>query len=62
VYTNCVAAIVESATNDPNVGLGSIGPTVIGNNPGNEWAEFRVYLDLVSDLCYNSTSVGCVWF
>jgi len=56
VYTNCVAAIAESATNDPNVGLGTIGATVTGNNPGNAWAEFRVYLDLVSDLCYNTTS------
>jgi hypothetical protein len=48
-YTNCVAAIAESVTSDPSVGLGSIGPTVIGNNPRNGWAEFRVYLDLVSD-------------
>lgn len=51
-----MSALEKSATNDPNVGLGNIGPIVIGNNPGNAWAEFRVYLDAVSSLCYNLTS------
>jgi glyoxylase-like metal-dependent hydrolase (beta-lactamase superfamily II) len=56
LYDNCVAALQKSGTNDPVVGLENIGQTVIGNNPGNAWAEFRVYLDAVSELCYNVTS------
>ena len=56
LYNNCVDAIAKSATNDPNVGLGTIATDVLTNNPGNAWAEFRVYLDLVGDLCYNTTS------
>jgi glyoxylase-like metal-dependent hydrolase (beta-lactamase superfamily II) len=56
LYDNCVAAIQESATSNTDVGLATIGATVMENNPGNAWAEFRVYLDLVSDLCYNTTN------
>jgi glyoxylase-like metal-dependent hydrolase (beta-lactamase superfamily II) len=56
LYDNCVAALQKSGMNDPAVGLGNIGAAVMGNNPGNAWAEFRVYLDAVSDLCYNVTS------
>jgi glyoxylase-like metal-dependent hydrolase (beta-lactamase superfamily II) len=56
LYNNCVAAISTSGTNDPRVGLQGIGTTVLGNNPGNVWAEFRVYIDAVADLCYNMTS------
>ena len=56
LFNNCVAAIEKSGTNDPTVGLGSMATTVIKNNPGNVWAEFRVYIDDAGDLCYNMTS------
>lgn len=45
-----------SATSNTDIGLATIGATVTGNNPGNEWAEFRAYLDLVSDYCDNTTN------
>ncbi|KAH8811313.1 beta-lactamase-like protein [Xylogone sp. PMI_703] len=56
LYNNCVAAIQKSGTNDATVGLGNIASIVLANNPGNPWAEFGVYLDAISDLCYNMTS------
>ncbi|OIW30174.1 Metallo-hydrolase/oxidoreductase [Coniochaeta ligniaria NRRL 30616] len=56
LYDNCFAAIQKSGTDDPAVGLGVIAPIVLQNNVGNSWAEFGVYLDAISELCYNVTS------
>lgn len=56
LYNNCMSAIQKSGTNDPAVGLENVASIVLANNPENPWAEFGVYLDAISDLCYNMTS------
>ena len=54
--SSCKAAIELTATADPVLGADHIQKTVLAANPGNYWAVFRAYLDLVSERCANATS------
>lgn len=56
LYHNCEAALGQSATDDPGVGLGGISSDVLDGNPGNYWALVAVYQDAVAERCYNATS------
>jgi glyoxylase-like metal-dependent hydrolase (beta-lactamase superfamily II) len=52
----CTDAIGLTATSDPVLGAMNIQSEVLGSNPGNYWAVFKVYLDLVAERCANVTS------
>lgn len=54
--TACTAAIELSATADPVLGAMHIQDTVLAANPGNYWAVFRAYLDVVAERCANVTN------
>jgi glyoxylase-like metal-dependent hydrolase (beta-lactamase superfamily II) len=53
---NCNASIALTATNDAVLGANNIIGSVAKNNPGNYWADFKVYLDLVAEHCANLTN------
>jgi glyoxylase-like metal-dependent hydrolase (beta-lactamase superfamily II) len=54
--TNCNASISLTTTNDSILGAYNILASVGKNNPGNFWASFKVYLDLVAEHCANITN------
>jgi glyoxylase-like metal-dependent hydrolase (beta-lactamase superfamily II) len=54
--TNCNMSIALTATNDAILGVNNIIGSVAKNNPGNWWADFKVYLDLVAEHCANITN------
>jgi glyoxylase-like metal-dependent hydrolase (beta-lactamase superfamily II) len=56
LYSACKDAIGLTATDDPVLGAAHIQSTVTATNPGNYWAVFKVYLDLVAERCANVTS------
>lgn len=56
LHTACTAAIELSATADPVLGAGNIQGAVLATNPGNYWAVFRAYLDVVAERCANVTN------
>jgi len=53
---NCEWAINTSATNDPNIGFNALTGPVSTKNPGNGWAPFKVYLDVLAEACANKTN------
>lgn len=53
---NCEYALNESATNDPLIGAGNLLPPVATLNPGNPWAEFKVYINELAAFCANRTN------
>ena len=59
LFGNCKAAIEASATDDPVLGAQKIVEAALATNPGNSWAEFRTYLDVVDNYCANVT--GETW-
>lgn len=59
LFANCKSAIEASATDDPVLGAQKIVEASLAANPGNSWAEFRTYLDVVNNYCANVT--GEVW-
>ena len=59
LFGNCKSAIEASATDDPVLGAQNIVEAALAANPGNSWAEFRTYLDVVNNYCANVT--GEVW-
>jgi glyoxylase-like metal-dependent hydrolase (beta-lactamase superfamily II) len=52
----CTDAIGLTATADPVLGAMHIENKVLGTNPGNYWALFKVYMDLVAERCANVTN------
>jgi glyoxylase-like metal-dependent hydrolase (beta-lactamase superfamily II) len=56
LFTNCVWAVNQSATNDPNIGAAAIFGPVMTKNPGNPWAAFKVYLDTLAEVCADLTN------
>jgi len=56
LFANCNASLALTSTNDPLLGANNILGSVLKNNPGNGWAEFKVYLDLVAEHCANTTN------
>ncbi|KAI9694231.1 MAG: hypothetical protein M1820_009089 [Bogoriella megaspora] len=59
LFQNCKDAL--ALTGDPPNSTNPISnsvvlPPVIVANPGNPWAEFKVYLDTVADYCNNKTN------
>jgi glyoxylase-like metal-dependent hydrolase (beta-lactamase superfamily II) len=56
LFDNCKATIALSTTNDPLLGADNIIGTVQKNNPGNRWAQFKLYLDIVAERCANITN------
>ena len=59
LFANCKAAIEASATDDPVLVAQKIVEASLAANPGNSWAEFRMYLDVIDDHCADVT--GDVW-
>ncbi|MCJ1354762.1 MAG: hypothetical protein MMC33_004751 [Icmadophila ericetorum] len=57
LYKNCAAAIALSAS-PPNatnpISAETLIPPVIADNPGNSWAEFKIYLNTVAAYCANT--------
>ena len=53
------ATIKASATDDPMLGAQKIVEASLAASPGNSWAEFRTYLDVIGDYCVDVT--GEVW-
>ncbi|KAK0622602.1 beta-lactamase-like protein [Immersiella caudata] len=57
LYNNCAEALLESAPGgNPRTDIAKISEKVLGDNPGNVWAQFAVYLDAVAEVCYEKTS------
>jgi glyoxylase-like metal-dependent hydrolase (beta-lactamase superfamily II) len=56
LFANCNASLALTSTKDPLLGASNILGSVLKNNPGNGWAEFKVYLDLVAEHCANTTN------
>jgi glyoxylase-like metal-dependent hydrolase (beta-lactamase superfamily II) len=52
----CTAAIGLTGTADPQLGAGIIQGTVLAANPGNYWAVFKAYLELVAQQCATVTN------
>lgn len=59
LFNNCKKTVELSATNDTNVGTSILGPTS-QLNPGNSWAQFKVYLDVTAQYCANLTNAKWV--
>lgn len=55
LFTNCNASLLLTETDDPVLGAQNILAAVGKNNPGNWWADFKVYLDVVAERCANVT-------
>jgi glyoxylase-like metal-dependent hydrolase (beta-lactamase superfamily II) len=55
LFSNCNASILLTETDDPVLGAQNIIGAVEKNNPGNWWAVFKVYLDVVAERCANLT-------
>ncbi|KAF2235547.1 Metallo-hydrolase/oxidoreductase [Viridothelium virens] len=59
LFNNCKDALLLSG-DPPNstnpISSGAVIAPVIAANPGNSWAEFKVYLDTVADFCNNKTN------
>lgn len=59
LYNNCAEAIALSAS-PPNatnsISIFTLLPPIIAKNPGNSWAEFKVYLNIVAAYCANTTN------
>ncbi|CZT43163.1 uncharacterized protein RSE6_03157 [Rhynchosporium secalis] len=53
---NCENAINISATGDLDIGAAALFGPVKAKNPGNGWAPFKVYLDVMADYCANTTN------
>lgn len=56
LFDNCKAVIAEGLTDDPVLGIAAITEPVLEKNPGNWWAEFRVYGDITAEACANRTN------
>jgi glyoxylase-like metal-dependent hydrolase (beta-lactamase superfamily II) len=56
IFDNCKAAIGLTATADPVIGAGAILGPIGTLNPGNSWAQFKGYLDIVAEYCGNKTT------
>ncbi|KAJ7046449.1 hypothetical protein C8F04DRAFT_1064304 [Mycena alexandri] len=56
LFTNCVAAINLTTTNDPVLGAAALLGPVFASNPGNYWAAFSVYIEATTSWCANKTN------
>ncbi|KAJ7726545.1 beta-lactamase-like protein [Mycena metata] len=56
LFTNCLAAINLTATNDPVMGAAALLGPVFASNPGNNWAAFRAFTDATTSWCANKTN------
>ena len=59
LYNNCAQAIALSAAppNSTNpISAAALFPPVLASNPGNAWAEFKVYTNAVVGYCVNVTN------
>ncbi|KAJ7739503.1 beta-lactamase-like protein [Mycena metata] len=57
LFTNCLAAINLTTTDDPVLGAAALLGPVEASNPGNYWAAFSVYDTSTTDWCANQTNV-----
>ncbi|KUJ17690.1 uncharacterized protein LY89DRAFT_684661 [Mollisia scopiformis] len=53
---NCEQTLNESATNNSMIGAAALLGPVSTKNPGNKWAAFKVYLDVLGQYCANITN------
>ncbi|KAI9675277.1 MAG: hypothetical protein M1817_001179 [Caeruleum heppii] len=56
LFNNCADTIRLSATNDTTVGAAAVLGPVLAQNPGNQWAAFRSYLEVTAEFCANKTN------
>ncbi|KAF2098762.1 Metallo-hydrolase/oxidoreductase [Rhizodiscina lignyota] len=56
LFNTCNATIALTGTDNPLIGAGLVLGTVSKNNPGNSWAQFKVYLDVAAEYCANKTN------
>ena len=56
LFNNCNQTIGLTATDDPTLGAAKLLGTVGQINPGNYWAQFKVYLDIAAEYCANKTN------
>ncbi|KAJ7726534.1 beta-lactamase-like protein [Mycena metata] len=56
LFTNCLAAINLTVTDDPVLGEAALLGPVFASNPGNYWAAFLAYTDATTAWCANKTN------
>jgi glyoxylase-like metal-dependent hydrolase (beta-lactamase superfamily II) len=56
LFNNCNATIALTASNDSTLGAAALLGGVSKLNPGNYWAQFKVYLDVAAEHCANVTN------
>jgi glyoxylase-like metal-dependent hydrolase (beta-lactamase superfamily II) len=56
LFNNCNETIHLTATNDPKLGAAALLGEVSKLNPGNSWAQFKIYLDITAEYCANITN------
>jgi glyoxylase-like metal-dependent hydrolase (beta-lactamase superfamily II) len=56
LFNNCNASLQLTMTNNPILGASALLGPVSQLNPGNYWAQFKIFSDIVAEYCANTTN------